>query len=348
MPIKTDAELRSLIERVLVAAGADGDNARRVAEGLVLSDLSGVATHGVHILPRYVNAIKAGELVPTAKPEIVSETPNTALVKGNWTFGFVTTKYAMELAIAKAEEHGVSVVGVVQTHHIGRLGEYAELAASRGMIGLIWASGYGHEQPGAVPYGGSRPVLSTNPISIGVPAGDEPPMVLDFATTAVAGNKATIAQRDGKQLPPGSIVDKDGNPTTNPSDLQDGGAHLPFGGHKGYALMLADELLGRVFSGADSYADTPRGGPFMRYQGITLMVFKADLFQPLADFAGKADELARKVRAVPPAPGFDRVMVPGDLEERARAERRRNGIPIPDVVWKSLTELAASLDVEIS
>jgi LDH2 family malate/lactate/ureidoglycolate dehydrogenase len=111
--------------------------------------------------------------------------------------------------------------------------------------------------------------------------------------------------------------------------------------------MLADELLGRVFSGADSYADTSRGGPVMRHQGITLMVFKADLFQPLADFAGKADELARKVRAVPPAPGFDRVMVPGDPEERARAERRRNGIPIPDVVWKSLTDLAASLDVKV-
>ena len=347
MPTKTAYELQGLVRRILLAAGADDSNADRVAEGLVLSDLSGVETHGVHQLPSYVNAIKNGEVVPAAKPEVVKNTPSTALVKGNWTFGFVSAKYAMELAIEKARGQSIVVVSIVQVNHIGRLGEYAEMAASQGMVSLLWASGYAVEKPVAVPYGGSEPVLSTNPISIGVPAGDEPPMVLDFATTAVAGTKVQVAQRENRQLPPGSIVDKDGKPTTEPADLYSGGAQLPFGGHKGYALMLADEFLGRLFSGADEFAEAHRGGPYMRHQGATFIVFRADLFRAMADFGRGADELQRQVRAVPPAPGFDRVLVPGDPEGRARAERRQNGIPVPDKAWISLTDLAASLGVEI-
>ena len=346
MPVKTAIELHGLVEAILVAAGADGGNARRVAEALVLSDLSGVVTHGVMHLPGYVEAIQAGEIIPTARPEVVKETPASALVKGNWTFGFVSCMFAVELAIEKARKHGVAVVSIVQANHIGRLGEYAEMAASKGMVCLMWAGGYGVEQPVAVPYGGSKPLLSSNPISIGVPAGDEPSMIVDFATTAVANSKVQVARRDGKQLPPGSIVDKAGNPTTDPADFYDGGVHLPFGGHKGYAIMLASEFLGRVFSGADAYLEGDRGGIAMRHQGVTFIVFRADLFRPMADFNSGADELGRDVRAIPPSPGFDRVMVPGDLEGRARAERRRNGIPIPDVVWKSLTGLAASLDVK--
>ena len=200
----------------------------------------------------------------------------------------------------------------------------------------------------AVPFGGSKPtVLSTNPIAFGVPAGEEPPMVLDFATTAIAQSKAVIARGENKQLPPNSIVDKDGRPSTEPSDLLEGGAMLPFGGHKGYAIMLADELLGRVLAGADSYAEEVRGGPYMRHQGVTFIVFKADLFQPMAEFKHGADGLLRQVRAVPPAPGFDEVLVPGDLEDRARPARRRDGIPVNDKVWKSLEDLAESLGVEV-
>ncbi len=346
MPVKTEKELHSLVETILVAAGADGDNAGRVADALVLSDLSGVVTHGVMHIPAYVRSIRAGEVIPTARPEVVKETPTSALVKGNWTFGFVSSMFAAELAIEKAKGHGVAVVSVVQANHIGRLGEYAELAVSQGMVCLMWGSGYGVEQPVAIPFGGSEPLLSSNPIAIGVPAGDEPSMIVDFATTAVANSKVQVALRDGKQLPPGSIVDKAGKATTEPADFYDGGVHLPFGGHKGYAIMLASEYLGRLLSGADAYLEGDRGGTAMRHQGVTFIVFRADLFQSMADFNAGADAFGREVRAIPPAPGFDQVMVPGDLEWRARAERRRNGIPIPEMVWKSLTDLAASLGVE--
>ena len=347
MPNITAENLHGLVRSILLAAGADERNASRVAEALVSSNLSGVDTHGIFHLPRYVSEIKEGILVPTAWPEIISETPTTALVTGNWTFGHVVAKYAMDLAVQKASEQNVAVVSFVQALHIGRLGEYAEMAASQGMVSHVWASGYSEEAPVAVPFGGRERVLHTNPISMGFPAGEEPPMVLDFATTTVAGSKVRLAQNRGQEVPSGSLVDQDGNPTTDPSVFSDGGGLLPFGGHKGYAIMLANELLGRVLSGSDAYAEAQRGGPVMRHQGVTLIVLKADIFQPLADFTRRADELERRMRGVPPAPGFKEVLVPGDLENRARATRQREGIPVPDDIWKSLTELAQSLGVKV-
>ena len=347
MPKITAGDLRDLVANILLAAGADERNANRVAEALVSSNLSGVDTHGVFHLPRYVSEIRDSLLVPTAWPEIITETPTSALVSGNWTFGHVVAKYAMELAVAKAREQNVAVVSFMRSHHIGRLGEYSEIAASQGMIGLVWGSGYGKEQPVAVPFGGRKPALHTNPISMGFPGGDEPQMVLDFATTIIAGSKVRVAKLKGEQVPVGSLVDGDGNPTTDPSGYPEVGGLLPFGGHKGYALMLANELLGRVLSGADSYAEAHRGGDIYRHQGVTMIALKADLFRPLSEFTRDADELERQMRAVPPAAGFEKVLVPGDLEARARAERGRGGIPIPDEVWESLVNLAAELGVGV-
>ncbi len=344
MPTKTPQELHSLVTSILLAVGATEANASRVAEALVSSHLAGVDPHGVFHLAGYVRDIRDGYLVPTAVPEIVSETTATALVTGNWTFGFVAAKYAMELAIQKAEKQGVSVVGIVRCGHIGRLGEYNEMAAAEGMVSMVWAGGYSEDQQTTMPYGGLKPILHTNPLSMGFPAGDEVPMILDFATTGVSGSKVVQARDRGEKLPPGCIVDKDGNPTTNPEEFFNGGGHLPFGGHKGYAIMLAVETLGRILTGSDSYAEIHRGGLYNRHQGITIVVVKADVFQPLGDFTTRVDDLERRIRAVPPAPGFKEVLVPGDLESRSR-EARRDGIPVPDDVWKVLTDLATEVGV---
>ena len=348
MPLISADKLTRAVESILVAAGADTDNARRVAHALVLSDLSGVATHGVQHVPGYVRAIQEGEVLPAAKPSVLSETDTSALVSGNWTFGFVAAKFGLDLAIDKARSHGMSTVGVVQANHIGRLGEYAEVAAENDMVSITWASGYGKLRPVAVPYGGSKPLLSTNPISIGAPAGDGPPMILDYATTSIAQSKAMIAVREGRELDPGLIVDLEGRPETSPQALFDGEALLlPFGGHKGSALMLACEVLGRLLSGSDAYAEPVRGGDGMKYQGVTFMLFRADLFQSIADFTSSMTAFQQEVRDIPPADGFDEVVVPGDLEARARADRRANGLPLPDDVWEPLVEVAASLDVEL-
>ena len=344
--IKTADELRELVRKIFLTVGADERNAGGVAEHLVLANLSGVDTHGIWHVPRYVEAVKAGEIVPTAWPERVRESSTSALVAGGWTFGHVTARYAMEVAMEKATEHGVAVVGMLQTHHIGRLGHYVEMAAAKGLISMVWAGGYGEEEPIAVPYGGRERVLHTNPIAMSFPVGEAPPMMFDFATTAVAGVKVVNAHRRGEQLPPGAIVDKEGEVSTDPNDVFDGGGHVPFGAHKGYALMMAAEYLGRIFTGANAFAEAGRGGPIVRHQGVTMIALRADLFQPMEAYSERADEMARRVRAVPPAPGFKEVLAPGDPEARTRAARRRDGIPIADDIWESIVEVAASLGLK--
>lgn len=252
----------------------------------------------------------------------------------------------MEVAIEKAKAENVAVVSLVQAHHIGRLGHYVEMAATQQLISMIWAGGYGAEIPTTVPYGGRERLLHTNPISMGFPAGDEPSMVFDFATTALSGVKVINARNRKQQLPPGCIVDRHGNPTTDPSDWFDGGGYLPFGGHKGYALMMAAEFLGRFFSGAEAHADPDRGGPTMRRQGVTLVVMRADLFQTFADYANDVDQIQRITREIRSAPGFTEVLVPGDPERQTRAKRERDDIPIEDDIWNSVVDCAASLGVE--
>ncbi len=320
--IKTAEQLHRLVRGVLLAAGADESNAKRVADHLIATNLSGVDTHGVILLPSYVERVRAGEIVPDAKPEVVSQTPTSALVTGNWGWGHVAAKFALDIAIEKAGVQNVAAVGLVQLNHIGRLGEYTELAAAAGMVAIISNGGFSVVDPQAAPYGGRKPVLHTNPWSMGFPAGQERPMVLDYATTTGSQVKVVNARRRKEELPAGWIIDKDGRPSTNPNDYFDGGALLPFGGHKGYGLMLASEFITRVLTGSDEFADPERGGPGFGHAGALMLVFKADLFRPFDAYAACADDLERRVRAVPAAPGFKEVLIPGDIEARNREARR--------------------------
>lgn len=346
MVVKTAVELHEFATRILLAAGASQENAHRVAEALVSSNLCGVDTHGIWNVPGYVTAIQTGEILAKNRPAVLSETPTSALVTGNWTFGHVTAQYATEVAIQKAREQNMAVVGMVQLHHIGRVGEYVEMAAAQGMISLVAASGFAEERPRCAPYGGRARILDTNPLAMGFPAGQEPPMMFDYATTATSGIKVILARERKHPLPPGCIIDKDGNPTTDPNDFFAGGAYLPFGGYKGYAIMMAVEFLGRILTGADAFSDPNRGGPTFRRQGATIVVFRADLFRPLGEYAAQAVGTMRRVRAVPPAPGFSEVLVPGDPESHARTARTREGIPIAEDVWKAVTDVARSLNVQ--
>ena len=345
--VKQVDELKDFIYRIFLAAGASKVNSETTAEHLVSSNLCGVDTHGIWHVPGYIKEIQSGHILPKARPKIFKETINTALVSGNWTFGQVTAKYAMKIGISKAREHNLAIVGIVKVNHIGRLGEYAEMAADEGMISMICVGGLGDEDPFSVPYGGRQRLLGTNPIAMGFPSGQEPRMMFDFATTASSGVKIINAHREKRKVSPGWIVDREGNSTTNVDDFFSGGGAVPFGGHKGYAFMMAAEWMGRVFTGAGLQAEAGRGGPILGRQGVSMLVFRADLFQRLSDYAASADALRRRVRSIKPAPGFKEVLVPGDPEYRTRSTRRRTGIPIPDGLWKELVELGESLEVEI-
>ena len=347
MVIQFAESLKSLVSKILTAAGASTENAQLVSEHLVLSNLSGVDSHGVWHVENYVNAIKDNFLLPTALPAILEETPTTALVSGNWTFGHVAARYAMQVAIKKAGDQNVAVVGLVQTNHVGRLGHFTEMAAEAGMLSMIWAGGLDKEKPSAFPYGGRKPLLHTNPIAMAVPGDGPPSMSYDFATSATAGMKVNKAHLRGELLPPGCIVDKHGTPTVDPNDFFDGGGHVAFGGHKGWAQMMAAEYLGRIFTGSDAYADQNRGGTGNRHQGVTMIAMKADTFQPWGDFQQQASELAQSTRDIPPASGFDEVLVPGDPEKRTRAIRSDEGIPIDEEIWESVVRAADSVGVSV-
>jgi uncharacterized oxidoreductase len=334
------AELQAIAIEILTLSGASSANAGCVAAHLVSANLAGVDTHGVWQLPGYVAAIKRGELLPQATPAVLLDQPAAVLVSGNWGFGQVAAVEATELLTRKARASGLAIVSIVQSHHIGRLGEYAERTAREGLISIICASGLGEEKADVVPYGGSTPIFGTNPLAIGLPA-EQSAIVIDFATSATSGVKIIEAIRKSALLPPGVIVDRTGAPTTDPQQVRAGGGQVPFGGHKGYSLMFAVEILGRIFAGANAYVQSPMGGVPFSHQGVTMIALKADLFQPLESYHTRASELRNRIRAVPPAPGFAEVSVPGDPERRARAVREREGIPIPDDLWQNLLGLAA-------
>lgn len=347
MPTISERDLHDVVRRVLDAAGASAENATRMADALVSANLRGVDTHGVFHLNGYVQAILDGKLDAAASPSIVRETANTALVDGNRTFGHVAAKFATDIAVRKAKENDIAVVGLLRSEHIGRLGEYAELAAAEGVVSIVSGAGYMLGNKVAAPYGGSKGLLSSNPIAIGFPGGEEPGMVFDYATTAMANSKMNLYKMRNEELPAGTVIDKEGYPTTNPTAVEDGGYLLPFGGHKGYALMMAVEFLGQVLVGSDAVEDDGMGTQSMVKQGVSIIAIRADVFRQDADFRRRADELVREARSVPPAPGFKEVMAPGDPESRAQAQRSAEGIPVPDKVWQLIVEAGKSVGVVV-
>ncbi len=347
MLTKTPTELQHAVQRIVEAVGTPPDNAAIVAQLLVGSHLAGHDSHGIQHLPRYVQEVRAGEIVAQARPQVMRETASTALVGGNWAWGHVTADFVTRLGIRKARESGVALISAVEVNHIGRLGEYVDQAAREGVVGVLVSGGNAEELATAAPYGGRKALLAPNPIAIGFPVAEEPPLIVDFATTRVAGGKVALAKAKGESVPLGWIIDSAGEPSTHPDDYYNGGALLPFGEHKGFGIMVAIEILGRILAGADAFADTPHGGTYFRHVGITLIAIDSGVFSSVGDFGRRTAELAARGRAVPPADGFERVLMPGDFEHANTLARRTAGIEIPEATWEEMCQTAASLGVVI-
>lgn len=334
--------LERLGARIFEAIGAEPDIAAELASALVEANLAGHDSHGVLRIPMYVEMARREETDPRARPEVVLDRGATALVNGRWGFGHVVGRFAIDEAVARARTYGVAAVGLVRCNHLGRLGSYMERAAARDCAELAWVGGIerGHQ---AVPYGGSRSAYGANPIAVGFPAGDAGPVVVDFATTAVAGGKVLVAQARGEEVPPGWIVDREGQPTTDPSALEDGGALLPFGGHKGYGLAFVTQLLAQALTGADETGDGDGGGVVFHRAGALFVAIDAGAFRPASETVAVGEAFVRRVRKTPPAPGFDRVMTPGEPEARTREERLERGIPLSPETWTEITAVARSV-----
>ena len=343
MPSIPSQTLTELSQSIFTAAGAPPETAQIVAESLIKSNLLGHDSHGVQLIPGYVKNIQQGRIDPQAQPIVQQQTAATAVVNGAWGFGQIVARHGTILAAKLAQEAGLACVALSQSNHIGRLGEYAQMLAEQGLVGMIMTGISGHE--GAVaPFGGRDRIFGTNPIAWAVPVGEaRPPLVLDYATSAVAFGKVTLALSKGTSIPEGILLDKHGHPSTNPADLLDDGVLLPFGGHKGYGLILMIELLTQGLSG---FADAPPGED--RIGNPTLITaWSVEAFLPQDQFQTYVETLLQRIKNSRPATGFDEILLPGEPEAKTRRHRAEAGIPIPEATWQKLTDLAQDLGVSL-
>ena len=330
--------------QIYVAEGVPEQEARTVATHQVKANLVGHDSHGVIHIPEYVERIRRGHIVPGATFEVEKETPSTACINGNWGIGFVVTERAMGMAIEKAKVTNVAVMTIHHQSHIGRLGEYAAMAAREGMIGMITAdSGAG---PKAVaPFGGRERRLGTNPICIAVPSDMEGTVLLDMATSAVAGGKVALARSRKELIPLGWVIDQQGNPTTDPNDYYRGGAILPLGadqGHKGSGLSFMVETLSGILTGLGFGID-----PQARHNdGCFIAVFNVEAFRPLEEFKKEVRAFARFIKDTPLAKGFSEVLYPGEMEWLTEQQRLRDGVYIEEGTWAGIQELIVEHKLE--
>jgi LDH2 family malate/lactate/ureidoglycolate dehydrogenase len=345
MANRSAEQLRVVTERIFTAAGAPPDLAAEMGEALVGANLAGHDSHGVIRIPAYLRMIESGQLDPKARPEIIKETATTALVDGKWTFGHVAAKYGTTVAIKKAKESGTAVVSIARCNHIGRLGQWASQAAAEGVIAMVTVGGGGggsqSVRNAAAPFGGAEGAFSTNPISIGMPGGETPDMLIDFATTVVAEGKLQVARAKGTPVPEGCILDKDGRPTTNAEDFYNGGVLLPFGAHKGYALAMFVEMLGGAFTPGDEVNGEGRRG------GAVIWAVDAYAFRTKDSYEKNADFVLQRVKKIRPAQGFDEVLLPGEPEARSAAAREKDGVPVADTTWQQIVEGGKSVGVDV-
>jgi LDH2 family malate/lactate/ureidoglycolate dehydrogenase len=335
MPHFSADQLGRMAKALLAAAGTPDDIADVVAGSLVESNLKGVDSHGVMQLPWYLEEVEKGAIEPAARPEIEHKAPSAALVRGNKGFGIYALSRATELAVETAQDQGAACVGLTECSHTGRIGYFAEAAARQGLFAMIMGGGAHRIWSNVVPFGGTKPIMSTNPYALAMPGGRFGPVVVDFATSTVADGKIAVHRAEGRAVPEDWILDKHGQPTTDPEAFFDGGMHRPAAGHKGYGLGLIAEQIGDA-----ALAAPPEFNWFV-------VAVNLGAFRPLAAYAETAETYLQFVKDVPPAAGFDEVLLPGEPEQRAAKRRCTEGIPVPDPVWEQLMATGRSVGVDL-
>jgi len=339
----TAAFLKTHITKLLVALDTPKDLAELVASSLVGANLAGHDSHGVGLVPGYAAQIRAGTLKPAARASVEPASGMLATLAVNGAMGwgppagFLATEKTMELA----RQYGIAVAVIRECQHIGRVGQYVERIAAQNLIGIVTCN----STSGVAPFGGKHRTLGTNPIAIAAPRqGGQAPVMFDGSTSVVAGNKLKVQFDKGLPAPAGWIIDRDGQPTTDAEDYFTGGALLPLGGHKGYGLGVMVELLAGLLSG-NSAAFLP---DFAAGNGVLVMVIRPDAFIPLDQYLAQVERACAALKAAPSMDPSRPILLPGEPEQIARAERTANGIPMAEATWQSLYELSDSLGVAIA
>ncbi len=344
LPRIPEAGLIRFIAAAYRAVGIGEAEAEKAARLMAASDISGADGHGVFRLPQYIRRIKAGGLNTAPDIKVIRRTKATALVDGDNGLGSLVVARAVEEAIALAAENGVGWAGTRRGNHAGAAAVYAAMPLEHDMIGIYFAVGNANHLP---PWGGIDMLLSTNPIAIAVPALEEPPLVLDMATTVAAYGKVKVAAQQGKTMPEGWMIDREGRPLTDPGRADDGFL-LPIGGYKGAAMSLMFGLLAGTLNGAangEDVVDFNKDDVTPTNTGQAICVVDIKAFAEATQFKRQVDAVSRQLHGSALLPGFDHIRLPGEDRHRRIAERREAGIPIPPELLAALDRMAADLKI---
>ena len=343
--------LRTQVADILVAAGSAPGEAEQVAANLVLANLSGHDSHGVGMLPRYVDAIAEGGLTPNASVKVNVDIGTMMALDGQRGFGQIVGVQAMDLGIARAKQHGSCIFTLSSAHHLGRIGHFAEMATAQGLVALHFVNVL--SRPVVAPWGGGDGRFGTNPCCIGVPLSGAEPFLLDFATSRVAQGKMRVAHNKGETVPDGYLIDEQGAPTNDPGVVvvpqTNGlfGALMTFGEHKGYGMAIACELLGGALTGGGTW-HRPADATRSVFNGMLTVLIDPAKLGTQASFENEAREFVEWLRQSPPGAGFDAVQIAGEPERRARIERERDGIWLDDATWGEIVAAGAKVGVTVA
>jgi uncharacterized oxidoreductase len=326
------APLARAIEAIVAAGGSDAREARLVAQNLVTANLTGHDSHGIGMIPRYVESLKEGGLQPNRHPQVKFDGGALVALDGQAGYGQVIGLEATDIAIERAKAHGVCVMALANSHHLCRIGQWAEQAVAQGLVSISFVNVISRSI--VAPFGGSDARFGTNPCTIGVPLAGQPPFILDMATSGVAQGKVRVAHNKGERLPPGLLLDDQGRPTLEArfGVIEPFGALTTFGLHKGYGLAVVCELLGGALSGGGTWHTSDRSKKRVLNGMLSILIDPAKL-GTAAIFEREARAFIDWVKQSPPAPGADRVRIAGDPERETRARREKEGIAVDANTW---------------
>lgn len=334
--------LARAIEAVVVAGGSAPREAQLVAENLVMANLLGHDSHGIGMIPRYVDALLEGGLAANQQPKVMLDAGALLSLDGCKGYGQAIGPAAMQMAIERARRHGACVMALGNSHHLGRIGHWAEMAVAEGLVSIHFVNVI--SQPRVAPYGGGEARFGTNPVCIAIPLPGEAPFVLDMATSAVAQGKMRVAHNKRERVAPGQLIDDRGKPSDDPryAVVPPLGAILTFGGYKGYGLAVACELLGGALSGGGTW-HYEQSSKQRVLNGMLSIVIDPARLGTAAAFEREARQFLDWLRKGRTAPGFDKVRIAGDPEREMRAKRQKEGIPVDPTTWKEIQTAAAKL-----
>ena len=320
-----------LVQDIFQRVGCDSYTAQTIAAHLTDSSLCGLESHGLMRTLQYAQQFRDGTMNPLSKPFATINKQGSVVVDGNGGIGIPAMQLAYERGMQEAKENGICALAIRNVGHTGRHGAFADQAAQRGYLTFCTGGGNRKKWRQVAPYGGARPMLPTNPWCAGIPGGSKGPVVMDFATSKIAGGWIYAAKSADALLPEGCVIDADGIPTRNPDDYFNGGAILPAGQQKGYALALIAELIGEAML-----------GPSTVECHWLLITIDTTRFREPSAMQHAAEDVLHELRNCPAAPGFDQVEIPG---EREREYRDRSGgvISIPEETWQQILALQTSL-----